>query len=163
MTEPFTELSRFIILCVILTGPVAWAMTVWLKRRWGRVYDDKETSSEEILKELRREFTPCRRTVIRTQTEYLPFLFEVIRENIDSGFEDPQMISLLERVQLHKPDQERSAMFTVVSSGKRTDLHLRWRRDAWDRIELRVQGTPHIIRALRDHKRRIPKAVPGYC
>jgi hypothetical protein len=97
--------------------------------------------------------------VIRTQTEYLPFLFECIRENIDGGFEDPQVISLLDRVELHKPDQERSAMFTVVSAGKRSDLHMRWRRDAWDRIELRVQGAPAIIRALREHKRRIPKAV----
>lgn len=139
-------------------------MTAWLKRRWGRVYDgEKDATSEEILGELKREFTPSRRTVIRTQTEYLPFLFECIRENIDGGFEDPQMISLLDRVELHKPDQERSAMFTVVSAGKRSDLHLRWRRDAWDRIELRVQGAPHIVRALRDHKRKIPTAVPGFC
>lgn len=162
--DPFRELSRFIILCVILTGPVAWVMAVWLKRRFGRAYDGtQETSSEEILSEIKREFPPCRRTVIRTQTEYLPFLFECIRENIDAGFEDPQMISLLERVGFHKPAQERSAMFTVVYSGKRSDLHLRWRRDACDRIELRVQGAPHIVRALRDYKRKIPKAVPEFC
>ena len=159
MSEPLKDLSRFIILCVIVAWPVGWAMTVWLKRRWGRVYDDKEASSEEILRELKREFTPSRRTVIRTQTEYLPFLFECIRENIDGGFEDPQVKSLLGRVDLQKPDHERSAVFTVVSAGKRSDLHLRWRRDAWDRIELRVQGAPPIIRALREHKRRIPKAV----
>jgi len=163
MSEPIKDLSRFIVLCVIVAWPVGWAMTVWLKRRWGRAYEAKETSSEEILSELKSGFTPSRRTVIRTQTEYLPFLFEVIRENIDGGFEDPQMISLLERIQLHKPDQERHAMFTVVSAGKRGDLHLHWRRDACDRIELRVQGPPHIVRALREHKRKIPKAVPGYC
>lgn len=162
MSEPIKDLSRFIVLCVIIAWPVGWAMTVWLKRRWGGDHV-KEASSEEILGELKSEFTPSRRTVIRTQTEYLPFLFEVVRENIDGGFEDPQMISLLERIQLHRPDQERSAMFTVVSAGKRSDLHLRWRRDAWDRIELRVQGSPRIVRALSEHKRRIPRAIPGYC
>lgn len=162
VSEPIKELSRFMVLCVIVAWPVAWVMTVWLKRRWSGDYG-KEASSEEILSELKSGFSPCRRTVIRTQTEYLPFLLEVIRENIDGGFEDPQMISLLERIQLHKPDQERRAMFTVVSAGKRSDLHLRWRRDAWDRIELRVQGAPHIVRALSEHKRRIPRSVPGYC
>lgn len=162
MSEPIKELSRFIILCVIVAWPAAWAMSIWLKRRWGRD-DVKEATSEEILSELKREFTPSRRTVIRTQTEYLPFLFEVIRENIDGGFEDPQMISLLERIQLHKPDQERRAVFTLVSDGKRSDLHLHWRRDAWDRIELRVQGAPRIVGALSEHKRKIPRAVPGFC
>jgi hypothetical protein len=161
MSEPFKDLSRFILICVILAWPVAWVMSIWLKRRWGRVYDDKETSSEEILDELKREFTPSRRTVIRTHTEYLPFLFECIRENIDGGFGDPQVISLLGRVDYHKPAQEKSAMFRVVSEGKRSDLHMQWKRDAWDRIELRIQGTPHIIKALREHKRKIPKALPG--
>jgi hypothetical protein len=162
--DPSWEFSRIINLGVIISFPVAWVMMVCLKRRFGKGYDGvKEASSEEILSELKREFSPCGRTVVRTQTEYLPFLFECIRENIDGGFEDPQVISLLERVQLHKPDQERGAMFSVVSAGKRSDLHLRWRRDAWDRIELRIQGAPHIIRALREYRRKIPKAVPGFC
>ncbi|MEO7100691.1 MAG: hypothetical protein ABI162_15120 [Luteolibacter sp.] len=155
-------LSRFTYLCVLLTGPIAWGLAVFFKRRWGRGYDGSvEASSEEILKELDREFTPFRRTTIRTQTEYLPFLFECIRENIDSGFEDPQMYSLLERIEHHRPDEERSAMFTVVSGHQRSDLHLRWVRDSCDRIQLRIQGAPRIIHALRDHKRRIPKAVTG--
>lgn len=162
MSEPIKDLSRFIILCVIIAWPVGWMMAVWLKRRWGGDHG-REASSEEILRELKSGFAPCRRTVIRTQAEYLPFLFEVVRENIDGGFEDPQMISLLERIQLHKPDQERCAMFTVVSDRTRSDLHLRWRRDAWDRVELRVQGPPQVIQALRDHKKRIPRAVPGFC
>ena len=160
--EPLLALSRFIFICVLVTGPIAWGLVVFFKRRWGRGYDGSvEVSSEEILKELDREFTPFRRTTIRTQTEYLPFLFECIRENIDSGFEDPQMYSLLERIEHHRPDEERSAMFTVVSGDQRSDLHLRWVRDSCDRIMLRIQGAPRIIRALRDHKRRIPKAVTG--
>lgn len=159
--EPLQALSRFTYLCVLLTGPVAWGLVVLFKRRWGRGYDGTvEASSEEILEELDREFTPIRRTTIRTQTEYLPFLFECIRENIDSGFEDPQMYSLLERIEFHRPDEERSAMFPVVSNGQRSDLHLRWVRDSWDRIELHIQGAPAVIRALREHKRRIPKAAP---
>jgi hypothetical protein len=153
-------LSRFIYLCVILTGPVAWALVVIFKRRSSRAYDGaEEASSEEILEEMEREFTPVRRTTIRTQTEYLPFLFECIRENIDSGFEDPQMISLLERIQIHRPDQERGAMFSVVSGRQRSDLHLRWVRDSCDRILLKIQGAPNVIRALRDHQKRIPRAV----
>lgn len=160
--DPLDVLSLFIYLCVFLTGPVAWALYVFLKRRWSRSYDGSvETNSEEILKELDREFTPIRRTTIRTQTEYLPFLFECIRENIDSGFEDPQMISLLERIQLHRPDQERGAMYTVVAGQQRSDLQLRWVRDSCDRIHLRIQGAPRIIRALREHKRKIPKALTG--
>lgn len=160
--EPLQALSRFIYLCVFLTGPIAWGLVVLFKRRWGRGYDGSvETSSEEILEELEREFTPLSRTTIRTQTEYLPFLFECIRENIDSGFEDPQMGSLLQRIELHRANEERSAMFTVVSGRQRSDLHLRWVRDSCDRILLRIQGAPRIIRALRDHKRRIPKAVTG--
>jgi hypothetical protein len=158
--DPMLALSRFIYLCVILTGPVAWALVVIFKRRSSRAYDGAvEASSEEMLEEMDREFTPVRRTTIRTQTEYLPFLFECIRENIDSGFEDPQMISLLERIQIHRPDQERGAMFTVVSGSQRSDLHLRWVRDSCDRILLKIQGAPNVIRALRDHKKRIPRAV----
>ena len=158
--EPMLALSRFFYICVILAGPIAWGLLVFFKRRWGRGYDGAvEASSEEILAELDREFTPFRRTTIRTQTEYLPFVFECIRENIDSGFEDPQMISLLERIEFQRPDEERSARFTVVSGLQRSDLHLRWVRDSCDRILLRIQGAPPVIRALRDHQRRIPKAV----
>lgn len=158
--DPMLALSRFIYLCVILAGPVAWGLVVIFKRRSSRAYDGAtEFTSEEILAELDREFTPVRRTTIRTQTEYLPFLFECIRENIDSGFEDPQMISLLERIQIHRPDQERGAMFTVVSGKQRSDLHLRWVRDSCDRILLRIQGAPNVVRALRDHQKRIPRAV----
>lgn len=163
MSEPLNDLSRFIILCVVFTGPVAWVLWKILKHRFERFYEAPETSSEEILSELKQAYAPSRQTVIRTQTEYLPFLFECIRENIDEGFEDPQMISLLERIQLHKPDQERKAVFTVVSSGKRSDLHMRWTRDACDRIELRVQGAPAIIRALRDHKKKVPRSVMRFC
>ncbi len=162
LMHPFTALSQFIYLCVLITGPVAWMLWVIFKRRSDRAYDGVvESSSEEILAELAREFTPLRKTVIRTQTEYLPFLFESIRENIDSGFGDSQVISLLERIQRHRPDEERCAMFTVVSEQRRSDLHLRWVRDSCDRIELRIQGEPRVIRALRDHKRRIPKSVAG--
>lgn len=159
LMEPLLALSRFILICVLVAGPLAWVLAVFLKRRWGRGYDGAaEAGSEEILSELKREF-PCRRTTIRTQAEYLPFLFECIRENIDSGFNDPQVSSLLERIQLHRPDEERQAVFSVVTGRQRSELHMRWVRDSCDRILLRIQGAPPIIRALRDHKRRIPKAV----
>lgn len=158
--EPLQALSLFIYFCVILAGPAALLLLVIFKRRMGRAYDGAvEASSEEILEELDREFTPLRRTTIRTQTEYLPFIFECIRENIDSGFEDPQMLSLLERIEIHRPHEERGARFTVVSGGQRSDLHLRWVRDSCNRILLRIQAAPPVIRALREHRRRIPGAV----
>jgi hypothetical protein len=158
--EPVLALSRFFYLCGFLMIPAAWGLFVLFKHCWGRAYDRTlEASSEEILEELNREFTPLRRTTIRTQTEYLPFLFECIRENIDSGFEDPQMYSLLERIEHQRPDEERSARFTVVSGHQQSDLHMRWIRDSCDRILLRIQGAPRVIRALRDHQRRIPRAV----
>lgn len=161
--EPLQALSRFILICALVAGPVAWVLSVFLKRRWGRGYDGAvEASSEEIMDEIHREFTPLRQTTIRTQTEYLPFLFECIRENIDSGFEDPQVFSLLERIEIHRPDEERSAMFSIVSGSKRSDLHMRWVRDSCDRIRLRIRGAPPIIRALREHKRRIPRAITGF-
>ncbi len=158
--EPLQALSQFCYICGILVIPVAVVLVVIFKNRWSRSYDGNvEASSEEILAELDREFAPSRRTTIRTQTEYLPFLFESIRENIDSGFEDPQVISLLHRIENHKAGEERSAMFSVMSGKKRSDIHMQWVRDSCDRILLHIQGEPTVIRALRDHQRRIPKAV----
>jgi hypothetical protein len=160
LMEPLLALSRFYYICAILIGPLAWGLIVLFKRHWSRSYDGAiEVSSEEILEELDREYMAFRWTSIRTQTEYLPFLFECIRENIDSGFEDPQVISLLERIELQRPDREHSARFSVVSGGRPSDLQIRWIRDSCDRISLRIQGSPPIIRALKDHKRKIPGAV----
>lgn len=162
MTEPIEELSRFIFVCVALAGPVAWVLAVLLRRHFGKAYDAEVPNSPgEVIDELRQEFTPRLRTVIRTQTEYLPFLFERIRETIDSGFGDLQMSSLIERIERHRPGEERRAVFSIVEAGIRSDLHLRWTRDAWERIELHVQASPAVIRALKQFKRSIPKALPG--
>ena len=158
--EPVLELSRFCYVCAFLVIPVGWGLAVYFQRWASRSYDQgREASSEEILAELHQAFPPAGRTTVRTQTEYLPFLFECIRENIDSGFEDPQVISLLERIEFQRPDEERHAVFTVVSGRQRSDLQLRWVRDSCDRIRLRIQAAPPVIRALREHKRRIPRAL----
>ncbi len=160
--QPVQALSTFIFICVAVTGPVAWGMWILLKRRYDRAYENApEASTEEILEELDREFTPSRRTTIRTQTEYLPFLLECIRGKIDSGFGETQMIWLLRRIEFHRPDEERRAMFTVTRGKERSYLHFSWVRDSCDRILLRIQGAPAIIQALREHKRRIPKALAG--
>ena len=161
--EPLQALSRFIYLCVLLAGPVAWILVVWLKRRAGRRYEGRQASAEEILGELKTEYAPVLRTVVRTHTEYLPFLFECIRENIDGGFEDPQVMSLLERIEHHGPNQRQHAMFRVRADGQPSEFHLHWTRDACDRIELRFQGPPVVIRALREYQRKIPKAVRQSC
>lgn len=162
MSEPFQDLSRFLVIAV----PAAWlaGLLLWwlLRRHLHRAHDRLgEADTEEILGELKSEFAPSRRTVIRTQTEYLPFVFECIRENIDEGFEDPQVLPLLERIDRHRPDEERSAMFMIGFGGRRGEIHMRWTRDACDRIVLHIQGPPHIVRALKKHNRKIPKALVG--
>ena len=162
VSEPLLDLSRFILIAVCLAWPVGLGLLWFLRGRWHRYYDRLgEAPTEEILGELESAYAPSRRTLIRTQTEYLPFVFECIRENIDGGFGDPQVSSLLERIEFHRPDEERAAMFVVESSGTRGELHMRWTRDACDRIALHIQGPPHIVRALREHKRRIPRALVG--
>lgn len=158
--EPLLALSRFYYICAILMAPLAWVLVVLFKRYWSRGYGGEvEASPEEVLEELDREFPTFRRTSLRTQTEYLPFLFECIRENIDSGFEDSQMISLLERIERQRPDEDHSARFTVTSGSQQIDLQIRWNRDACGRISLHIQGSPAIIRALKEHKRKIPGAI----
>lgn len=157
--EPVLSLARFFYVCGFLMIPATVVLWILFKRHYDRAYDGAEASPEEVVEELDREFPAYQWTTIRTQTEYLPFLFECIRENIDSGFEDPQVISLLQRIELHRPDEQRSAMFTVVSDNEPSDLHMRWVRDSCDRILLRVQGAPPVIRALKKHKRRIPAAL----
>ncbi len=160
--EPLKDLSRFILICVALAGPVAWGLAVFFKRRAGKAYDAEVPSSPgEVIDELRREFPPLGRTVIRTQAEYLPFLFERIRETIDEGLDDEKTRSLLDRIERHRPGEERRAVFPVTEGGKRCDMHLRWTRDGWNRVELHIQASPAIIRELKRFKRQIPKSLPG--
>lgn len=147
----------------------AAALTVWgllvllgwmIRRRIMAEYERLgESSSEEMLDELESAYSPRQTVRIGTQTEYLPFVFESIREIADNGFDDKQMLSLLERIDFHRPDEVRQAIFPVVVAGKTSDLFLQWSRDASDRIELRVTAAPKIIRALRRQKKKIPKAV----
>ncbi|RYD20360.1 MAG: hypothetical protein EOP88_15330 [Verrucomicrobiaceae bacterium] len=158
--EPVQALSNFCYICGVLLIPVAGLLVFIFKRRWDRAYDRAvDSSPDEILAEIDREFTLSRKTTIRTQTEYLPFLFESIRENIDSGFEDPQVISLLNRIETHRPGEKRSAVFSVMTGKKQSDIHMQWVRDSCDRIQLHIQGAPVIIRALRQHQLRIPRAI----
>lgn len=163
--EPLQAMSRFLYLIGALLIPVAWIGVVLLKRRWDRTYEGTvpEASPEEIVGELEREFAPSRQTIVRTQTEYLPFLFECIRENIDSGFEDAQVISLLHRIGFQKPGREWGAVFPVTAGDWRGDLQLRWTRDACDRIVLKFQAAPVVIRALRSYRKKIPGAVMEVC
>lgn len=149
-------------IAVLAAWPVGLFLWWFLRRLWHRAHDRLgEADTEEILGELESEFAPSRRTIIRTQTEYLPFVFECIRENIDEGFEDPQVLPLLERIDRHRPDEERLAMFMIGFGGGRGEIHMRWTRDACGRIVLHIQGPPHIIRALKEHKRKIPRALVG--
>ncbi|MCW1885245.1 hypothetical protein OKA04_10940 [Luteolibacter flavescens] len=153
-------ISKLIIWMVAVTWPIG-LLAAWIwRRRWLERYERQgEATSEEILDELEKAWATRRTLLIRTSTEYLPFVFERIREIVDSGFEDKQMLSLLERIDYHPPNEERQAVFPVEVKGRTVDLHLKWARDEGDRIRLRVTAAPAIIRALREQKKKIPKAA----
>lgn len=159
MNSASTDLATFLIAGVLIGWPTALFLIWLLRRRCERKLDALgECSSEEMLEELDSAFTPQARVTIRTQTEYLPFVIETIREQIDHGLEDQQVRTLIERIDHQRPHHERRAVFPVESKGVTSNLALEWVRDDRDRIELRVHAAPEIIRALREHKRRIPKA-----
>lgn len=149
---------------VLLIALVVWGLTMllgWLiRRRWVREFERLgEATSEEMLDELETAYSPRQTVRIHTQVEYLPFVFESIREIAENGFDDKQMLSLLERIEIHRPHEVRQAVFPIEVSGKRSDLHFQWSRDPSDRINLRVTAAPKIARALREQKKKIPKAV----
>ena len=83
-----------IVCCGLIAG---WILARALERRY---YRGKQGSSEEILDGLELAYTPRRGIEIRTPTEYLPFVFGCILENVDSGFEDRQVRHLLDRTKL---------------------------------------------------------------
>ncbi|WP_367870989.1 hypothetical protein [Luteolibacter sp. Populi] len=149
---------------IALTGLAVWALVMllgWLvRRRWVREYEQLgEASSEEMLDELESAYSPRQTVRIHTQVEYLPFVFESIRVIAENGFDDKQMLSLLNRIETHRPHEVRQAVFPIEVAGKRSDLYLQWSRDPSDRIDLRVTAAPKIARALREQKKKIPKAV----
>ena len=149
---------------ILVIASVVWGLTVllgWLiRRRLVREYERLgESTSEEILDELETAYSPRQTVRIHTQVEYLPFVFESIREIAENGFDDKQMLSLLKRIEIHRPHEVRQAVFPIEVSGKRSDLYFQWSRDPNDRINLRVTAAPKIARALREQKKKIPKAV----
>lgn len=149
---------------VLLIALTVWGLTVllgWLiRRRLVQEYERLgESTSEEMLDELETAYSPRQTVRIHTQVEYLPYVFERVREITENGFDDKQMLSLLERIETHRPNERRQAVFPIEVSGKRSDLHFQWTRDASDRIELRVIAAPKIARAMREQKKKIPKAV----
>lgn len=149
---------------VALAGLALWGLVIllcWMvRRRIVREYEQlgESTSAEEMLDEL-STWSPRQTVRIHTQVEYLPFVFESIREITENGFDDKQMLSLLERIELHRPHEVRQAVFPIEVAGKRSDLHLRWSRDASDRIDLAITAAPKIAKALREQKKKIPRAV----
>lgn len=162
MDAASSELSTFLIACVLIAWPLTLAMMWWMRRHCTRKLEQLgECSSEEILEELDSAYTPQAGITIRTQTEYLPFLVESIREQIDHGLDDQQVQSLIARIDHQRPHHERHAVFPVENGGITSNLALEWVRDTEDRIELKVRAAPDIIRALKKHKKRIPRAKPA--
>lgn len=118
-----------------------------------------EASSEEMIDELESAYSAAPRVRIQTQTEYLPFVIESIRENIESGLGDDQVQLLLERIENHRQGDERQAIFPVEAQHRSSDLRLNWTCDTSHRIDLVIQGDPVIVRALRELRKKIPKAA----
>jgi hypothetical protein len=162
MDSASADLSTFLIACVLIVWPLALGMIWWMRRRCDRKLERLgECSSQEILEELNSAYAPQGGITIRTQTEYLPFLVESIREQINQGLDDQQVQSLIARIDHQRPHHERHAVFPVENDGTTSNLTLEWVRDTEDRIELKVRAAPAIIEALRKHKKRIPRAKPA--
>jgi hypothetical protein len=160
MQENPDAISKLVIWAIVVAWPVGLVLAWWFRRRLAERYDRLgESTEEEILGELASAYGTRRRIEFRTPTEYLPFVFESIREVTRVGFDDKQMRSLLERIDIHRPHDFRQAVFPVDVGGRRSDLLFQWSRDEGDRIRLRITAATPIIRALREQKKKIPKAA----
>ena len=144
-----------IVCCGLIAG---WILARALERRY---YRGKQGSSEEILDGLELAYTPRRGIEIRTQTEYLPYVFGCILENVDSGFEDKQVRNLLDRIEEQRPNGAKNALFPVRVSGVRSEIDLQWSRDNENRVRIFVLAAPKVIRALKKQVKAIPRALVG--
>ena len=142
-----------IVCCGLVFG---WLLARALEKRYDR---GNKSSSDEILDGLELAYTPRRGIEIRTQTEYLPFVFGCILENVDSGFEDKQVRTLLDRIGEQRPHSTLNALIPVKVSGVRSEIDLQWSRDSEDRVRLFVLAAPKVIRALKKQSRSIPQAL----
>ena len=160
MPENSETIAKGIIWAAIVGWPIVLIAAWGLNRRWRLRYERLgESSSEEIIDELQRAYTKRCCTVIRTSTEYLPFVFEWIREVVDSGFDELQTQTLLGRIDYHRPGDFRQAVFPVEVGGRTSDLLFQWSRDSGDRVRIRITAAPKVIRAIRLQKRKIPKVA----
>jgi hypothetical protein len=160
MQESPDAISKLIIWAILAAWPIGLVLAWIFKRRLAERYERLGESTEvEMLEELENAYPSRGRIKIDTPTEYLPFVFESIREVTRSGFDDKQMLSLLERIDIHRPHDFRQAVFPVAVGGRRSDLLFQWSRDEGDRIRLRITAAPPIIRALRIQKKKIPKVA----
>jgi hypothetical protein len=144
-----------IVCCGLIAG---WILARALERRY---YRGKQASSEEILDGLELAYTPRRGIEIRTQTEYLPYVFGCILENVDSGFEDKQVRNLLDRIEEQRPNGAKNALIPVKVSGVRSEIDLQWSRDSENRVRIFVLAAPKVIRALKKQVKAIPQALVG--
>ena len=135
-----------------------WFLARAMEKRYDR---GKLSSSDEILDELELAYTPRRGIEIRTPAEYLPFVFGCILENVDSGFEDRQVRTLLDRIVEEQPHLPRKALIPVKVSGVRSEIDLQWSRDNEDRVRLFVLAAPKVIRALKKQSKTIPRPLMG--
>lgn len=135
-----------------------WFLARAMEKRYDR---GKLSSSDEILDELELAYTPRRGIEIRTPAEYLPFIFGCILENVDSGFEDRQVRTLLDRIVEEQPHLTRKALIPVKVSGVRSEIDLQWSRDNEDRVRLFVLAAPKVIRALKKQSKTIPRPLMG--
>lgn len=161
MAESVPEIGPLITLTVVSAWIVGGGLYWWLRRRgMARFERLEEADPKDTLRELKDEWKPRPEITIRTQAEYLPFLVEAIREVVDQGLDDNQVICLQERFEHSRAHETRRASFTIETGGRTDTLSLEWNRDDSDRIELRVRAAPQVIRALRKHRRKIPRSQP---
>jgi hypothetical protein len=164
MAEGPDLLSRFLTLLAVCAWPLGIAAVFGLRKLYHRRLDRLEhpasLTSDELLEDLRHAFLKLQTVTLHTQTEYLPYLIERIREIIDRGLAETQVQTLLVRIDQHRPGEIRKAVFPIECEGVSSDLRMVWVRDEADRITIEITAIPRVIRALKEFRKSIPKAGP---
>ena len=165
MSDGPTLLSRALIIIAACSWPLAIGGVFLVRRLAARRLDQLEhpdsLTREELLEDLRHGFLKRHTITLHTQTEYLPFLIESIRETIDRGLSETQVQTLLVRIDHHRPGDIRNAVFPVECEGISSDLNFVWVRDSADRITIEITAIPRVIRALRRFRKSIPVSTPA--
>ncbi len=88
--------------------------------------------------------------------EYLPIVLDNLRALIEKGLERRHTESLRYRIENHRRNEIRTAVYPVTYNGTETDLHLQWRCPRQDEVSFFVIGLPELVNDLRTSLKKVP-------